>query len=269
MNKFFIVDECGTESLKEGVPLLPDMFMPEFDDTELENQLWFPSRHPQPWTLLKGKKLDVCYHLNYVNFDYAHDYRGLRIVSSNFAELCEEFKVNFEFIPVNVRLRRRGVNKRKAKLEDFNVSPQKEYGIIFLTDERIYAMDFEKSKFCIERDKEGKAILNPKIPYKHEIRFVYDYVVDPKLVSDKHFFKVAEAAHGAPRIWNVCSEAFSKRFVEKNLLGAKFLELNYAYQFDLSSDKELDPRCWILDKGEEEVFFQPEKPRPPRPKLPG
>jgi hypothetical protein len=269
MNNYLIVAYKGAESLKAGLPISPDMFMPGFDETDLERQLWFPSRHPEPWTLLKGKMLDVCYHLNYIDFDYASQYRGLRIVSSRFAELCEEFKVNFEFIPVNIRLRRRGINKRRAKLEDFNVSPEKDYGLFFLTDKETYAMDFEKSKFCIRRDAEGRVILNPKIPYRHELRYVYEYVVDPKLVFGRHLFDIAESALGVPGIWNICTKEFSQKAIEKNIRGIAFFEINGGFTREIHSYRELDPRCWILDKGEEEIFFQPEKPRPPRPKLPG
>jgi hypothetical protein len=35
------------------------------------------------------------------------------------------------------------------------------------------------------------------------------------------------------------------------------------------NNEYLDPRCWILDKGEEEIFFQPENLHPQRPKLSG
>lgn len=270
MNDYLIVDEKGDRSPKAGVPISADLFIPKFDDNmELRRDFRLPP-HPRPWTLFKKNYLDVFYHLNYINFDYASTYKGLRIVSHCFAELCEEFGVNFEFIPVNIKLRRRGVNKRKAKLEDFNVSPEKEYGLFFLKDPAIYALDFERSKFCIKRDENGKAILNPEIPYQHELRYVYDYKVDTKRVAGKHLFRLAEGGRGVPRIWNICSEAFSKRFTEKNLLGAEFFGLEYPWggNAQLWDDVELDPRCWILDKGEEEVFFQPAKPRPPRPKLP-
>jgi hypothetical protein len=258
VSEYLIIHHKGEESPEAGLPVSPDRFIPKFDDTELEREFGLP--HSCPWTLFKRNVLDVFYHLDYINFDYSDTYRGLRIVSSRFADLCEEFDVNFEFIPVNIKLRQRGVD----------ISPEKEYGLFFLKDPDVYALDFEHSQFCIKRGENGKARLNPEIPYRHELRYVYDYKVDAKKVAGKSLFRLAERVPGVPRAWNICSNSFSKKFAEKNLSGAEFFGLEYPWggNSKLWNDIELDPRCRILDKGEKEVFFQPARPRPPRPKLP-
>jgi hypothetical protein len=241
------------------------MFMPNFDGTELERELrTLPHSH---WKYPDGRPLKVCYHLNKIDFDYGDWHRSLRIVSADFVQLCRDFAVDFEFVPVEVGLRRKGVNKRNAKPEDFNVTPAKQYGLFFMKP--VYAMDFERSLFCVKRDQEGRAITDPKIPYKHKLRCVYEYKVDAERMKGVHLFPPAELIVGRyPEL--ICSKSFMDEFIRRGLKGPSFLGLKPELEpTDFRVWPELDPRCWILDKGEEEIFFQPENPRPPRPKLPG
>jgi hypothetical protein len=284
MKDFFVLRYKGDDSTKLGLPIFADMFIPDFDETDLEHKFNYSDGlvarnkglQDSSWEHFKGITLDVFYQLNYINFDFCDTYRGLKIASQEFANLCDDFNINFEFVPVNIRLRRRGVNKRKAKHEDFNVSPDKSYGLFFLKDRKIFAMDIEKSSFCVRRDEAGRVIpssAHPYNPHKFEFRYIYEYVLDTDIVRDKHLFECAEGAHhgggGIPHDF-VCSLEFMGEFIKRGLLGGEFSPILPAYKKEkLHWEEEYDPRCWILDKGEAEIFIQPKRPRLPGPKLPG
>lgn len=155
-------------------------------------------------------KFDELYNVKIKTNDLKADFYLLSNLGSEaFVRLLDELNIIYRAIPLNIEM----YKKKK---------PYNNYFLVFITDV-LSILDEQHSVFKLMTDKYSNEIIIENGFKKYDE--ITKFTIDKQMVLDHHLFYCSEIGK------LVCSLTFKEKFVEHNLIGVDFKEINNEYKY--------------------------------------